>query len=73
MEVQILAEGVDRHDDAGQALGQVEGGAQVFEQALVRDAAQILEKVTVEAEVRAQHLRDSEGEMPVRDREQDCL
>ena len=73
MEVQVLAEGVDRHDDAGQPLGQVEGGAQVFEQALVRQAAQVLEQVAVEAEVRAQHLGDSEGEMPVRDREQDRL
>jgi len=73
MEVQVLAEGVDRHDDAGQPLGQVEGVAQVFEQALVRQAAQVLEQVAVEAEVRAQHLGDSEGEMPVRDREQDRL
>jgi len=43
---------VDRHDDAGQAVGQVEGGAQVFEEALVGQAAQILEQVAVETEVR---------------------
>jgi len=40
---------VDGHDDAGQPVGKVEGGAQVFEQALVRDAAQILEQVPVVA------------------------
>ena len=73
MEVQVLAEGVDRHDDAGQAVGQVQRGAQVFEQALVRQAAQVLEQVAVEAEVWPQHLGDTEGEMAVRDREQDRL
>jgi len=62
VKVEVLAEGVDRHDDAGQAVGQVERGAQVVEQALVGQAAQVLEQVTVEAEVRAQpfgRLRDS--------------
>ena len=43
VKIEVLAEGVDRHDDAGQPLGQVEGVAQVFEQALVRQAAQVLE------------------------------
>ena len=71
--IEVFAEGVDRHDDAGHAVGQVERGAQVFEQALVRDAAQILEQVAVVAEVRPQHLGDAEGEMPVRDREEDRL
>ena len=73
VEVEVLAEGVDGHDDAGQALGQVERGAQIFEQALVGEAAQVLEQVAVEAEVRAQHLGDAEGEMAVRDGEQDRL
>ena len=45
VKVEVLAEGVDGHDDAGQPVGKVEGGAQVFEQALVRDAAQILEQL----------------------------
>ena len=35
------------------------------------DAAVVLEQGAVEAKVRAQHLGDAEGEMPVRDREQD--
>ena len=34
VKVQVLAEGVDGHDDAGQTLGQAERGMQVFEQAL---------------------------------------
>jgi hypothetical protein len=73
MEVEVLAEGVDRHHDAGQAFGQVERGAQVFEQALVSKTAQVLEQVAVEAEVRAQHFGNAEGEMTVRDGKQDCL
>ncbi len=40
-------------------------GMQVFEQALVGKDAQVLEQVPVEAEVRAQHLGDAEGEMAV--------
>jgi hypothetical protein len=73
MEVQVLAEGVDRHDDAGQALGQTERGAQVFQQAFVRDAAQVLEQVAVETEVGPQHLGHAESEMPVRDGKEDSL
>jgi hypothetical protein len=73
VEIHALAERVDGHDDAGLAVGQVQGGAQVFEQALVRKVTQVLEQVAVEAEVGTQHLGDTEGEMPVRDREQDRL
>lgn len=40
------------HDDAGQAVGQIQSGAQVLEEALVRDPAQILEQIAVVAEVR---------------------
>ncbi len=36
VKVEILAESMDGHDDPGLAFGQVERGAQVFEQALVR-------------------------------------
>ena len=36
-----------------------------FKQALVGKDAQVLEQVPVEAEVRAQHLGDAEGEMAV--------
>ena len=41
---------MDGHDEAGQAIGQIERGAQVCEQALVGDAAQVLEQVAVETE-----------------------
>ena len=51
MEVEVLAEGVDGHDDAGQAVGQVEHGALIFGQALVGDAAHILEQIPVVAKV----------------------
>jgi hypothetical protein len=73
VEVQVLAEGVDAHDDTGESVGQVERGAHVHEKALMGDAAVILEQRAVEAEVGAQHLGDAEGEMAVRDWEQDCL
>ena len=37
------------------------------------EAAEVLEQVAVEAEVRAQHLGDTQREVPVRNREQDRL
>jgi len=39
----------------------------------MRQAAQVLEQVTVEAEARAEHLRDTKCEMPVRDGKEDRL
>jgi hypothetical protein len=45
MKINVLAKRVDGHDDAGLALRQVERGAQVFEETLVRQAAQILKQV----------------------------
>lgn len=37
VKVEILAEGVDGHDDAGKAVGQIEDGALILGQALVGD------------------------------------
>lgn len=71
VEVQILAEGVDAHDDAGESVGQVERGAHVREKAFMGDVAELPEQPTVEAEIRTKHLRDGEGEMPVGHGEQD--
>ncbi len=71
VKVEVLAEGVDGHDDAGQAVGQIQSRAQVVEQALVGDAAEVLEQVAVEAEVRSEHLGDGEGEVAMRDGEED--
>ncbi len=39
----------------------------------MRQVAQVLEQVTLEAEVGTQHLGDAEGEMAVRDGKQDRL
>ena len=55
------------------ALGKAECGAHVVNQALVRQTAQILEQVAVEAEIDAEHLGDTEREVAVRDGEQNRL
>ena len=73
VEVQILAEGVNGHDDAGDAFGQAQARAQKLDQALVGDAAEVFEQIAVVAEVRAEHLGDAEHEMPVRHRIEDAL
>ena len=52
VEVQILAEGVNGHDDAGDAFGQAQARAQKLDQALVGDAAEVFEQIAVVAEVR---------------------
>ncbi len=65
VKVEILAEGVDGHDDAGQAVGQIEHGALILGQALVGDPAQVFEQVAVVTEVNSQHLGQGEGEVPV--------
>ena len=39
----------------------------------MRQVAQVPEQITVEAEVRTEHLRDAEGEVAVRDREENRL
>ena len=73
MEVQIITKGMNRHDKAGMALGKAECGAHVVNQALVRQTAQILEQVAVEAEIDAEHLGDTEREVAVRDGKEDRL
>ena len=50
VEVQILAEGVNGHDNAGDACGQAQACAQKLDQALVGDAAEVFEQIAVAAE-----------------------
>ena len=59
---------MERHDDAGNALGAAQGGAEVFREAFVGEGAEAFEQVAVALEVGAQHSRDSQDIMPVRDR-----
>ena len=73
VEVQILAEGLNGHDDAGDAFGQAQARAQKLDQALVGDAAEVFEQIAVIAEVWAEHPGDAEHEMPVRHRIEDAL
>jgi hypothetical protein len=73
VEVEVFAEGMNGHDDARRALGQAECGALELGQAGVGDAAEFLDEPTMKAEVGAQHLRDREGQMPVRHGRKDGL
>ena len=68
VEIKVFAKGVERHDDAGNALGAAQGGAEVFREAFVGEGAEAFEQVAVALEVGAQHSRDSQDIMPVRDR-----
>ena len=65
VEVEVFAEGMDGHDDAGRALRQPELGALELGQAAVGDAAKFLDEPAMKSIIRAQHLGDGELEMPV--------
>jgi hypothetical protein len=65
VEIKVFAKRVQRHDGAQNALGAVQGGAEVFPQALVGEGAEPLEQVAVALEAGAQHSRDSQDIMPV--------
>jgi len=73
VEVEVFAEGVDGHDDAGRALGQAERGALELGQAAVGDAAEFLDEPAMEPEVGPQHLGDRERQVPVRHRREGNL
>ena len=66
VEIKVFPKRVQRQDDPRNALGAVQGGAEVFPQALVGQRAEPLEQVSVALEVRAQHSWDSQDIMPVR-------
>ena len=51
MEVEVFAEGVDGHDDPWEAFGKSERGAHEFQEAFMRDAAEVLEQISVVPEV----------------------
>ena len=71
MEVKVLPEGVNDHDDTGDTVLQSQRVPHELDQALMSDPAQLLEQVAVEAEVGSQHFGDGEREMAVRDRIED--
>ena len=73
MKVEILPKGVNGHDDAGHTLGLVQSGAHDIPDAFVRDAAEVFEQVPMVTEVGAQHFRDGEGNVPMRNGEKNGL
>jgi hypothetical protein len=66
MEVEVFAKGVQGEDDAGDAFWAVQGGAQVFGQALVSQGAEPLEEMAVALEIGPQHLWDGQDVMTMR-------
>ncbi len=73
MEVEILPERMNGHNNTGHALGLVQGDAHDIPDAFVCDAAEVFEQFTVVAKVGPEHLGDGEGDMPVGNREQNAL
>ena len=65
----VLAEGVDGHDHAELPGRAIQAAAQEFEQALVGDAAELLQELAVVAEIDPQHDGQAEDVLTVRHRE----
>jgi len=66
MEVEVFAEGVQGEDEGGMGIGQVEGGAEVFGEALVGEGAEAFEEGAVALEIRAEHFGQGQDVMAVR-------
>ncbi len=67
MEEEVIAEGVDGGDSGESAIGQVETGAEGFEQGVGGGFEQEMEQVTALAEDATQDFRDGEDELAVGD------
>ena len=64
---EVIAEGVDGGDSGESAVGQIETGAEGFEQGVSGGFEQEMEEVSALAEDAAQDFRDGEDELAVRD------
>ena len=66
VEIKVFAKRVQRQDDPRDALGAVQGGTEVFPQALMGQGAEPLEQPPVPLEVGAQHSGNGQDVVPVR-------
>ena len=72
VEIEVFAEGVEGHDDAGDALGAGQGGAEVFLEAFMGEGAEALEEVAVALEIGAEHFGDGQDVVAVGHGRQDA-
>jgi len=63
----VIAEGVDHHDHPEDAVIEPQHRAKEHLQALVRTVAELCQELPVVLEIDAQHDRDAEDELPMRD------
>jgi len=81
MEVEIFAEGVDRHHDGWNAIALTVANAarvakritQKITHALMRDATELFQQSAVKSKVRPQHLWNRERQVPMRHDRHDRL
>ena len=65
MEVEVLPESMNGHNDTGHALGLIQRCAHDITNAFVRDPAEVFEQIAVITEIRPEHFWDGEGDMPM--------
>ena len=68
MKIEVFPEGMDRHDGSSDSLGKVQCRALKIQDAALGDAAEFLDESPMKTEVGAQHLRNADGDVSVRDR-----
>jgi hypothetical protein len=65
MEVEVLPESMNGHNDTGHALGLIQRCTHDITNAFVRDPAEVFEQIAVITEIRPEHFWDGEGDMPM--------
>jgi len=81
LEVEIFAEGVDRHDDGWDAvlltvvnaISLAKRISQKITHALMRDATELLQQFAMKSKVRSQHFWNAEGDLSMRHGREDRL
>jgi len=73
MKVQVLAKGVQGHDDGWHALGTIESCSEVLGETLLSQGAKVLEQPAVALEIGPQHSGNGQDIVAVGHRRQDVV
>lgn len=73
MKIEVFTEGMNNHDRARNALGQMKDDTLVVDQAAAGNAAELLQQGAIIAKVRAQHFGDAKRIVVVRNGKEDRL
>ena len=73
VKIQVFAKGVQGEEEGGDALGEVEGGAEEFGDGLLGEGAQPLQEAAMALEVRSEKFGQGQDDMAVGNGKQDVI